>query len=113
MGTYIQLLYQIVFNTKNRDKTLTANNHEELFKYLWGILKNKKCHLYHIGGDSDHLHIVPHMHPTISLASLVKDVKLASTEYIKSKNIFQKFSGWQEGYGAFTYSIHCKDELIE
>ena len=23
------------------------------------------------------------------------------------------FSGWQDGYGGFTYSIHDKDKLIE
>ena len=113
MSTYTQILYQIVFSTFNHENTLEASNREELFKYIWGILKNKKCHLYRIGGVSDHLHIVTHLHPTISLSSLVKDIKLASTEYIKNKNLFSNFSGWQNGYGAFTYSFREKDVLIE
>lgn len=113
MSTYTQILYQIVFSTKNRDATLTAVNRNELFKYIWGILKNKKCHLYRIGGVEDHLHIVTHLHPGVALASLVKDIKLASSEYIKTNNLFPEFSGWQDGYGAFTYSYEAKDRLIE
>ena len=113
MSTYTQILYQIVFSTKNRGKTLDKNNRERLFKDIWGILKNKKCHLYRINGVEDHLHIVTHLHPTISLSSLVKDIKLGSSEFIKESDIFPKFNGWQNGYGAFTYSIKEKDRLIE
>ncbi len=113
MSTYTQILYQIVFGTKNRENTLTAPNRQELFKYIGGILKKKNCHLYHINGVEDHLHIVTHLHPSVALASLVKDIKLASSEYIKTSGLFQKFGGWQDGYGAFTYTIKEKDRLIE
>lgn len=113
MSTYTQILYQIVFSTKHRQHTLDKKNREELFKYIWGILKNKNCHLYQVGGVDDHLHIVTHLHPSIALATLVKDLKLGSTDYIKSRNLFPNFSGWQEGYGAFTYAIKAKDNLIE
>lgn len=113
MSTYTQILYQIVFSTKNREQTLTKSNRQELFKYIWGILKNKHCHLYRINGVDDHLHIITHLHPSVSLASLIKDIKTASSIYIKKDGIFQKFSGWQDGYGAFTYSIKEKERLIE
>lgn len=112
MSTYTQIVYQIVYSTKNREHTLDEENRKELFKYIWGILKNKKCHLYQIGGISDHLHIVTHLHPSIALSSLIKDIKLASTEHIKAGKLFPKFNGWQDGYGAFTYSIKDKDRLI-
>ena len=97
---------------KNRESTLDVENRKEFFKYIWGILKNNKCHLYQIGGVSDHLHIVLHLHPSVALSDLIKDIKLASTKHIKEQNLFPKFNGWQEGYGAFTYSIGAKDNLI-
>jgi REP element-mobilizing transposase RayT len=112
MSTYTQILYQIVFSTKYREPSLKAENRKELFKYIWGILKNKKCHLYQIGGIEDHLHIVTHLHPSTALANLVKDMKLASSEYIKLQKLFPEFNGWQDGYSAFTYSIDAKDNLI-
>ena len=71
MSTYTQILYQIVFSTWNREHSLDDKDRSELFKYIWGILKKKKCHLYRIGGVTDHIHIVTHLHPTIALASLV------------------------------------------
>ena len=80
---------------------------------MWGVLKNKICHLYRIGGISDHIHIVTHIHPSISLASLVKDIKLASDDYIKNQCLFPDFDGWQIGYGVFTYAFKDKDRLIE
>ena len=92
---------------------MTDAGQVKLYKYIWGILKNKKCHLYRIGGVDDHLHIVTHIHPTIAPAYLVKDIKIASSEYIKTEQIFPDFNGWQVGYGAFTYSISAKDNLIE
>lgn len=40
-------------------------------------------------------------------------MKIASSIWIKKENIFPDFNGWQDGYGAFTYSINDKDRLIE
>jgi putative transposase len=113
MSTFTQSIYQIVFSTKYRQPSLAKPKREELYKYIWGVLKNKHCHLYRIGGITDHIHILTHIHPAISLASLVKDIKLSSSEYIKSLKLFPDFDGWQNGYGAFTYSIKDKDRLIE
>lgn len=112
MSTYTQILYQIVFSTKNREHTLVKEKQKELYQYIWGILKNKSCHLYQIGGITDHIHILTHLHPNIAQSSLIKDLKLSSNEYVKKQNLFPDFKGWQEGYGAFTYSIKYKNNLI-
>ena len=49
----------------------------------------------------------------IALGTLVKDIKLGCTAYIKETNLFTSFGGWQAGYAAFTYSIDAKDNLIK
>jgi len=113
MSTYTQIYYHIVFSTKNREKVLIAENREKLYKYIWGILNNKNCHLYRMNGVEDHLHLFLHLHPSVSLASLIKDIKLASSKMIKKEKIFPDFKNWQTGYGAFTYSIHEKDKIID
>ena len=112
MSTYTQIIYQIVFSTHNWVPALKASGREELYRYIAGIIKNKNCHLYQIGGIEDHIHIITHLHPSVSLSSLVKDIKLASTEHIKKMKLFPGFTGWQDGYGGFTYSISSKDNLI-
>jgi len=112
MSTYTQIIYQIVFSTIDREKTLLQENREELFRFILGILKNKKCLLYQINGVADHIHIVTHLHPTISLSSLVKDIKVSTSLWIKDNQVFPNFSSWQEGYGGFTYSIKEKEKLV-
>jgi hypothetical protein len=61
--------------------------------------------LYRINGVEDHLHILTHIHPTVALSSLIKDIKLASNTWIKQENLFPAFKGWQEGYGGSTTRI--------
>lgn len=113
MSTYTQILYQIVYSSKNQKRSLLKENRQDLFKYMWGILQNNKCHLYRLNGVEDHLHIITHLHSSVALSNLVKDLKLASTEFIKSNNLFPQFNGWQNGYSAFTYSIDSKNSLVE
>ncbi|MCK5718723.1 MAG: IS200/IS605 family transposase [Thiomargarita sp.] len=112
MSTYTQILYQIVFSTKNREFTLVKKGREKLFRYIWGILKNKNCHLYQINGVENHIHILTSLHSSIALANLVKDIKVASSKFIKENQVFPNFGYWQNGYGAFTYSYNAKDNLI-
>jgi putative transposase len=110
---YLQIIYQIVYATKYRHHTLVGKNRKKLFDYMISILQNKGCHVYQVNGVTDHLHIVTHLHPSVALASLVKDLKLASTDFIKREKLFPAFAGWQSGYAAFTYSIDSKFNLIE
>ncbi|MBX9735179.1 MAG: IS200/IS605 family transposase [Chitinophagaceae bacterium] len=112
MSTYTQILYQIVFSTKRRARVLTKERREDLFKYIGAVIRNNKCVHYQIGGIEDHIHIIIDLHPTIALSSLVKDIKLSSASYIKSEKLFPNFNGWQNGYGAFTYAIGAKENLI-
>jgi REP element-mobilizing transposase RayT len=113
MATFTQLLYQIVFASKNHIPFLTSENENLLYGYIAGILKNKNCHSYIVGGSSNHIHIITHIHPAIAPSFLIKDIKLASVHMIQGNGIlFSKFPGWQVGYGLFTYHISLKDTLI-
>ncbi|REJ80594.1 MAG: IS200/IS605 family transposase [Bacteroidetes bacterium] len=113
MSTYTQILYQIVYGTYRRQKTMCADTRQDLYKFMTGLLQHKKCHVYRINGVEDHVHILISLNPTVALSTLVKDLKLASTAHIKQNNLFPVFNGWAEGYGAFTYSLKEKDRLIE
>jgi REP element-mobilizing transposase RayT len=112
MATHTQLIYHLVFSTKHREPTIVPDQKKRLFAYIHNLLTNKNCHLYRINGVEDHLHILTHIHPTIAISILVKDIKLASDDFIKSEGIFPDFKGWQDGYGAFTESIKAKERLI-
>jgi REP element-mobilizing transposase RayT len=113
MGTYRQIFYQIVFSTKNREATISETHENDLYKYIWGIVNNQKCKLYRINSMPDHIHIFSDLHPSVSLSDYVKNIKVASSIWMKESGKFPSFSSWQGGYGAFTYSIREKDKIIE
>lgn len=113
MSTFTQIYYHLVFSTKNREPVLDRPGREEFFRYVWGIIRNKDCHLYRINAVEDHVHILTSLHPIVALADFIKDIKVASNEWIKAKRIFPRFDAWQEGYGAFTAANADKDRLIE
>ena len=112
MSTFTQILYHIVFSTKNRTPSLLATGHERLYRYIWGILTNRKCHLHRIGAVEDHLHILTSLHPCQRLADLVRDIKANTSRWIREERVFPDFIGWQDGYGAFTHSRRDRETLI-
>ena len=112
MSSYRQIIYHIVFRTKNHVPALIENNREELFRYIWGIIKNKNCKLYRINGVEDHLHILSDLHPCVKLADYVKDIKVGTLLRIKRKRIFPHFTGWAEGYSAFTCNYRDLEKTI-
>ena len=113
MSTYTQILYQVVFGSKDHIPFMNIENENILFAYSAGILKKKSCHSYIVGGASNHIHIITHLHPTVALATLVKDIKLSCHKMIlENEKLFSHFAGWQVGYSGFTYHISSKDNLI-
>jgi REP element-mobilizing transposase RayT len=113
MSTYTQILYQIVFGSKDYTNFLNNENQGMLFAYIIGILKNRNCHSYQVGGYENHIHIVTHISPTVNLADLAREIKKATHEMmVRDKALFPRFPGWQVGYGAFTYHISMKSTLI-
>ena len=112
MSTFRQIYYQIVFGTKDWKPTIPESSCVELYRYIWGIIEQKNCHLYRVNGVEDHIHIFCDLHPTLALSDFVKTIKVSTSLWMKEVGKFPKFAGWQEGYGAFTYNIREKDMII-
>jgi putative transposase len=112
MSTHTSIIYHVIWTPFERNPIMKKDARRELYNYIFGILKNKNCHVYRINGVEDHLHLAFSLHPSVSLASLIKDIKLASNQMIKSSGLFEGFEGWQEGYAAFTHSYSSLDTLV-
>lgn len=112
-NTYTQILYHIVFSTKNRDRCIAKDRRDDLYRYIWGIVKNLDCHLYRIGGVEDLVHVLSSLHPTQALSKYIENIKTSSTSWIRREAVLENWPGWQDGYAAFTASFDEKDELID
>jgi putative transposase len=104
MSSYRQLLYHLVFRTKDSPPTIKQDHSDQLYAYITGIIKNKSSHLYRINGVENHLHILTDLHPSIALADFMREIKTSSSLWMKSSGYFPAFNGWSEGYGSFTCS---------
>ena len=103
--SYTNLLYHIIFRTKDSLKTINLVNAPLLYNYIFGICRNKNCKLYRIGGVTDHIHIFAGLPPTLCVSDFVKLIKTESNKFMKNhRTEFPKFGGWGTGYCALTYS---------
>jgi REP element-mobilizing transposase RayT len=78
-----------------------------------GIIKNKGGHLYRINSVSDHLHLLFTMPPTIAFSDFMKAIKGSSSKIIKTKDGFEKFKAWGEGYAARSCNLNDKDRIVK
>jgi REP element-mobilizing transposase RayT len=103
-STYTNLLYHIVFSTKDRIPLITDEFKEELYRYIGGIVRAEGGVQLEIGGVTDHVHILAKIKPAISVSEMLAKLKANSSKWINDHKMkFRKF-GWQEGYAAFTVS---------
>ena len=111
-NTYSQIYIQIVFAVKGRQNLIQKQNREELHKFITRIVQNRNQKLLAVFAMPDHVHLLVGMKPNRSISELVRDIKSGSSKFINdSKWIHGKF-GWQEGYGAFSYSKSNIDSVI-
>lgn len=103
-NAYSKIQIHIVFAVKFRLALIAPAWEEELYKYITGIVQKRGHKMLSINGMPDHIHILIGFKPVEDLSSLIREVKKASTEWIRSHNLTPYKFQWQEGYGAFSYS---------
>ena len=82
---------EVVFVSKGHLPFISSKNQDIFFGYIAGVLKKKSCHSYIVGGASNHIHIITHIHPTIAPAYLIKDIKEASHALICRERSIEEY----------------------
>lgn len=105
------LLVHLVFSTKDREPWLTEPIRDELHAYIGGVVAGAGGVLLRAGSVSDHIHLLISHPRTSSPADLVKEIKIASSKWLKQRD--RRFAGfhWQAGYGIFSLSTSHRDAL--
>ena len=111
-NTYSQMYVQVVIVVKFREALIQKSWKEELYKYITGIVTNKGQKMLRINGVENHIHMLLNIQPNIALSDLMRDVKANSTKWINDQGFCKHSFRWQEGFGAFTYSISQIDNVI-
>ena len=112
--SYTNLLYHIVIRTKRSEPTIPIDHERDLYMYFFTFIKAYDCRIYRIGGMPDHIHLLVSMRSTLCLADFMRDMKTATSKFMKShKEDFPMFDRWESEYFACTVSPGQKDAVIE
>ena len=110
--TFSQIYIQVVFAVSHRDALIGSKWEEELYKYMSGIIQNKGQKMLSINGTANHIHFLIGMQPSCCLSELVREVKKSSNSFVKKKGFTSFNFKWQEGFGAFSYSLSQLSDVI-
>ena len=109
----VSAAYHIVINTRQRKMTIPESCKRELYKYIYGIIRNHRCDVYRMNGIGNHIHILLELHPSVALSALIQSVKQGSSLWIKSRTDFPYFEGWGKEYFAFAVESRRIPQIIE
>ena len=102
--SYTNLLYHIVFSTKDRRPLITPEYEIRLYDYIAGTVRSFGGISLALNGTEDHVHLLTKLRPDRALSDVLRDLKSNATGWMHDVFPSLKDFCWQRGYGAFTVS---------
>lgn len=109
-STHTSLHYHVVFSTKHRLEILKPDVRARIHEYLGGCVRGLGGTPLQVGGVEDHVHLLFGLKATCAVADVVREIKKASTSWIRES--FDPGFQWQEGYGAFAVSRRDLEGIV-
>ena len=102
--SYTNLLYHVVFSTRERRPLITPERRPRLYEYLGGAIQGEGGISLAIGGIEDNLHLLAKLRPDKPLSDLLRVLKANSSGWMHDVFPDARDFYWQNGYGAFSVS---------
>ncbi|HED06738.1 MAG TPA: IS200/IS605 family transposase [Ignavibacteria bacterium] len=112
-NTFTQINIHLIFAVQGRENILRNSFRENLFKYIYGILRESKQYPLAVNGYLDHVHAFFELNPINSVSDIARIVKANSSKWINENKFVRNKFHWQKGYGAFSYSRSQRDNVIK
>jgi REP element-mobilizing transposase RayT len=102
--SFTNLIYHIIFSTKDRRPIIKERYQARLYDYIGGIIRSQGGVLIEIIGTEDHVHVLAKLRPDKALSGVIRELKSNASGWMH--DIFPDLEDftWQRGYGAFTVS---------
>ena len=100
--SYTNLLYHLVYGTKDWLPLITKELRPDLHRFLGGLVNDLHGTPMEINGVADHVHVLARIKPVISISEFMSKFKSQSSGWANRKT-GGRFK-WQVKYGAFTVS---------
>jgi putative transposase len=101
---YCRLFYHAVWSTKNRLPLIDPAWESDLYGYIWGKATALECIPRAINGMPDHIHVVISIPPKVPVATVIGQLKGASSHRVNEIFVSHRSFAWQSEYGVFSFS---------
>jgi putative transposase len=109
---YWRLFYHIVWGTKGRLELINPAWEAELHGYMWRKATALECIPHAIGGMPDHIHVAISIPPKMAVATIIGQLKGASSHHINENYADGSFA-WQAEYGVVSFSEKALPVIVE
>ena len=103
-SSYTNLLYHIIFSTKDRRPLITPDYEVRLYDYLGGTIRKVGGISLELNGTEDHVHLLAKLRPDYARSEVLRVLKANATGWMHDVFPSLRDFCWQRGYGAFTVS---------
>jgi putative transposase len=103
-NSYTNLLYHVVFSTKNREPLITEARQQRLYEYMGATIGKHGGIVLEINGMADHVHLLAKLRPDEAISNLLRDLKANASGWLHKLFPDMRDFGWQNGYGEFAVS---------
>ncbi|MBI2389007.1 MAG: IS200/IS605 family transposase [Deltaproteobacteria bacterium] len=102
--SWVDLVIHAVWSTKDRARVLPASADEWWDEAIRREAGKLRCSVLAVGLTWDHVHLVASLHPTVTLATLIQQIKGASCRAWNQSRLVARPDWrplvWQDGYWA-------------
>ncbi len=109
--SYTNLLYHIVFSTKDRRPLITPEYEARLHDYIGGTIRSFGGICLELNGTQDHIHLLAKLRPDRAVSDVLRDLKANASGWMHDVFPELRQFSWQRGYCAFTVSYSNLDAV--
>ena len=103
-SSYTNLIYHIIFSTKDRRPFITETYQARLYDYIGGTIRGLGGISLVLNGTEDHVHLLARLRPDKAVSDMLRDLKANASGWMHDVFPDLRDFSWQRGYGAFTVS---------
>ena len=107
----VSVYMHFVWTTEDRLPLIMPDIERDLYRCVQEICLTHHCEVLAIGGMPDHVHLLLKMSPTVSMATLMKEVKGGSSRFVSERLKPGEWFRWRAHYGVFSVTPKDRERI--
>ena len=108
----LEVFIHFVWATWDRAPLIQPAVERRLYRNIFSEAEKQGCKVLALNGIADHVHLLVKMPSTVTMATVMKQVKGVSSNFANDELFPNRRFKWQGGYGAFSVSRWDVDKIM-